>query len=140
MMWLNRWLLTLVAASAALLAFVSSAAAQKGCDQFGAGEGSGTNPAVVRVEGKPGESVYLCGYVFVHTQGSAVEISLFSGTGQNCNTGTKIILPKLMVQPGMQLVNRIPYAYGEFTTPGHSLCTQTYGNGTVYSIFYWAQY
>lgn len=133
-------MLSVIIATFLFMALIDCAWAQKGCDQFNAGEGFGTNPAVVRVEGKPGTSVYLCGYVIIHTQGAEVQFELFSGLGNNCETDTVIILPKMAVGPGFRIVNRIPYAYGEFTKPGHSLCTQTFGDGTVYTIFYWAQY
>lgn len=135
-----RWMLTVIAATFLVMVLVNCAWAQKGCDKFNAGTGSGTNPAVERVFGKPGESVYLCGYVIMHVQGSAVEFELSSGLGNNCATDTVVILPRMAVAPGFSLVNRIPYAYGEFTKPGYSLCTQTFGNGAIYTIFYWAQY
>jgi len=89
--WFSRTLAVLVLLAAVTLA--DEAVAQKGCDRFSAAEVTGTNPPIVRVSGLEGKSVYLCGYVIIHSGGTALEFELTSGIGDNCQTNTTILIP-----------------------------------------------
>lgn len=126
----------------ALILFLSSgnALAQTSCDRFNAASITGTDPTgTERVPGVAGKRVYLCGYVVIPAGGASLEFELFSGTGDRCSLNTVTILPKMPI-PLAGIVNRIPIAAGEYTPVGHSLCSRTYGNGTLSTIFYWAQF
>lgn len=117
-----------------------NAAAQTSCDRFNAATIFGTDPTgTERVAGVMGKRVYLCGYVVVPDGGASLEFELFSGTGDRCSEDRTLILPRMPI-PLAGIVNRIPIAAGEYTPVGHSLCSRTYGNGTLSTIFYWAQF
>jgi hypothetical protein len=110
---------------------------QKMCDQFFTGILSGENPPIVRIPGVSGKRIYLCGYMVVHGGGPQATVEITSGNG-DCLTEKTSIVPKLAIAG--DLVNRTPFAAGEYTPLGHSLCTQTAGNGTVVVTLYWTQF
>jgi hypothetical protein len=123
-----------------LLLWPTVVMAQKPCDQARGAITSGVVAPVERVAGIAGKRIYLCGYVIMRASGGpGLEFEITSGTGTNCSTGKTVMIPRMDVPIG-GLVNRIPYAAGEKTAPGHSVCLQTWGTGSVTSIFYWTQF
>jgi hypothetical protein len=64
---------------------------------------------------------------------------LSAGTGVNCATNHVIIIPRTDVPPA-GIVNRIATASGETAPAGNAMCLQTWGTGSVSSVFYWAQF
>lgn len=117
-----------------------AAFAQKTCDQFRSNITTASMSRTEKVAAIPNKRIYLCGYVIVRASGSAdLEFELSTGTGRDCVTNNVLIIPRMDV-PANGLVNRIPYAAGEVTPPGNAMCLQTWGAGSVTSIFYWAQF
>jgi hypothetical protein len=93
-----------------------------------------------KVTEMPNKKIYLCGYMIIRASGGQdLEFQLTSGTGVACGTNTTVILPRMDV-PLSGIVNRIAVAAGEVTPAGHAMCLQTWGNGSVTSVFYWAQF
>lgn len=137
------WLIVL---AAFFLLFVppGEAWAQRACSQFKAAITSVPVAAPVqRVAGIPGKRIYLCGWVLVPTPPSSgsnqVEFEITTGTGTDCATNRTTLIPRMFVPAG-GLINRNPYASGETTAQGGAVCLQTWGTGSVTSIFYWDQF
>jgi len=70
--------------------------------------------------------------------GGSLDFEISTGTGGNCVNNKVLLIPRMTV-PSNGIVNRIPYV-GQRTEPGGAVCLQTWGNGSVTSIFYWAQF
>lgn len=117
--------------------------AQKMCNQYRAAiTAVPVATPTERVPAVPGKRIYLCGYVIMPSSASAgqsVEFELTAGTGTNCATNKVVVIPRMMV-PASGIVNRIAYASGETTAQGAAMCLQTWGSGSITSIFYWAQF
>jgi len=124
-----------------LLLFLSSESfAAAPCNQFRASITTGAMGMTEKVAAIPNKRIYLCGYLIIRASGGQdLEFELTSGTGVLCATNKTTIIPRMDVPIG-GIVNRIPVAAGEFTAPGHAMCLQTWGTGSVTSIFYWAQF
>ena len=135
----------LIALAAFFLLFVppGEAWAQRTCDQYRAAITSVPIAAPVeRVPGVAGKRIYLCGYILMPSSpaaGQSIEFELTTGTGTNCATNKTTMIPRMSV-PATGIVNRIAYASGETTAQGAAVCLQTWGSGSVTSIFYWAQF
>lgn len=118
----------------------SPAAAQKTCDKFRSAITTTQLGPVERVPAAGSNRIYLCGYaLWPNPPGQTLEFQITSGTGTNCAANTTVIIPRVSMPAG-GIVNRIAYAAGEFTPPGHAVCLQTFGSGSITSIFYWAQF
>jgi hypothetical protein len=135
----------LVALAAFFLLFVppGEAWAQRTCDQYRAAITSiPVATPTERVPGVANKRIYLCGYIIMPDSaaaGQSVEFELTSGTGTNCATNKITMIPRMRVPPN-GIVNRVAFASGEITAPGAAVCVQTWGSGSLTSIFYWAQF
>jgi hypothetical protein len=118
----------------------SQAFAAKECDQFRASITTGTMGVTEKVAAIPNKRIYLCGYMIIRASGGQdLEFQLTSGTGVGCATNTTVILPRMDV-PLSGIVNRLPIPAGEVKADVHAMCVQALGNGSVTSVFYWAQF
>jgi hypothetical protein len=135
---------TFLAAAALLLLLPAPASAQKMCDQVRTN--ITTAPAVMteKVAAMPNKRIYLCGYMIVRAGTDPpgdLQFQIVSGTGRDCGTNRTVIIPQMAVPASGVLVNRIAYAAGEKTPPGHAICLQVFGAGpALISTFYWAQF
>lgn len=129
--------------AALLLMAAGPAAAQRTCDQYkGAITAVPVASPVERVPGIAGKRIYLCGYIVMPSSdaaGQAVEFELTRGTGTNCAANRQVMIPRIRVPAG-GIINRTPFATGETTAAGEAVCLQTWGTGSITSIFYWAQF
>jgi hypothetical protein len=116
--------------------------AQRTCDQFRAAiTAVPVTTPTERVPAIAGKRIYLCGYIIMPSSagGQLVDFELTSGTGTNCATNKVTIIPRMTV-PASGIVNRTDMASGEKSAPGAAMCLQTWGTGSITSIFYWAQF
>lgn len=132
----------LLALLALLMLLAGPAAAQRTCDQARAAITAGTvaTPSE-RVAGLPNKRIYICGWIVMPVTppaAASLDFEITTGTGSNCATNKVILVPRMTVPSG-GIVNRIPYV-GQKTELGAAVCLQTWGNGSVTSIFYWAQF
>lgn len=128
---------------ALLMLLAGPAEAQRTCDQYrGAITAVPVASPVERVAGIANKRIYLCGYIIMPSSdaaGQAVEFELTRGTGLNCATNKNIMIPRIRV-PAQGIINRTAFATGETTAAGEAVCLQTWGTGSITSIFYWAQF
>jgi hypothetical protein len=110
------------------------------CDQSRAAITTGAMAITERVPAIAGKRIYLCGYLILRASGGQdLEFEITSGTGTNCAVGKTTIIPRMDV-PLNGITNRIAYAAGEKTAQSAAICLQTWGTGSVTSIFYWTQF
>jgi hypothetical protein len=135
---------TTLLAAAALLLLPGAASAQKMCDQVRTNTTTSPAPLTEKVAAVPNKRIYLCGYMIVRAgvdPPGDLQFQIVSGTGRDCLSNKNIIIPQMAVPASGVLVNRIAYAAGEKTPPGHAICLQVFGNGpALISTFYWAQF
>jgi hypothetical protein len=115
------------------------AAAQKACDQFRSATTTAPQSITETIPGIDGQRIYLCGFTIINT-GSGLTVSLFSGTGTNCNANQTVLVAPITLPNNSMLVNRIAIAAGEYTPQGHALCVQVTGTGNLTTLWYWTQF
>lgn len=132
-----------VALLALLMLLAGPAAAQRTCDHYrSAITAAPVASPVEQVPGLAGKRTYLCGYIIMPSTdaaGQSVEFELTTGTGLNCATNRQVMIPRMRVPSG-GIVNRTTFASGEVTGQGEAVCLQTWGSGSITSVFYWAQF
>lgn len=119
----------------------TGAFAAKECDQYRASITTGAMGVTEKVAAIPNKRIYLCGYMIIPSSGSgsSLDFELSAGTGVACAGNHLIIIPRTDVPPA-GIVNRIATASGETAPAGYAMCLQTWGTGSVSSVFYWAQF
>jgi hypothetical protein len=111
------------------------------CDQWRSNTTTGASAITEKVAAVAGKRIYLCGFVLIHSGTSAdFSFQLLTGTGRDCVSNQSVLLNSIPMPPNTVIVNRIPFATGESTPPGQAVCVQTFGTGSLTTIFYWAQF
>jgi hypothetical protein len=128
-----------LALALALVLLAVPAAAQRACDQFRSTTTIAPQSITETIAAVDGQRVYLCGFTIINT-GAGLTVSLFSGTGINCNANQAALVAPITLPNNSVLVNRIATASGEYTPIGHAVCVQITGSGNLTTLWYWAQF
>ena len=94
-----------------------------------------TNGATELVAAAAGQTVYICGYVFLlGSTGSATGISLVAGSGTNCGTGQSQLTPVYQFGAGAGLVHDPGLWSGIAAPDGEAVCIKTNAGQPVQAI------
>jgi hypothetical protein len=98
-----------------------------------------TNGATQLVPALTNARIYLCGYTF--WANGVVTVSLVSGTGTNCATGTVTLVPAFVFSAASQgITDGSGNFRGLATAAGQALCLNTSAGVAVQAIIYFTQY
>jgi len=122
-----------------LLALMSGANAQAHvCDKMATFSHAVPTGPVELVPAVPNQRVYYCGFT-ITAKGNTLDLILSTGTGTNCATNNTPLTPQMVFPNDFALSSRQD-SVGPYAEPGYALCLQTFGQGTLGGIIYFAQF
>lgn len=131
-----RTLLALAALAVASLGLASPAAAMQ-CTQAAIYDNNATG-ATKLVGGVAAQSIYVCGYTIV--SGGTTNVSLKSGTGTNCATGTAAVTPAYSMAAQGHVFDNSPEWRGLTVPAGKDLCINSSGTTiAVQAVIFYRQ-
>jgi len=123
----------------ALLACVQPARAQNVSCGNSVIYNANTNGATQLVAAVANARIYICGYTF--WANGAVNVSLITGTGTNCGTGSVTIVPAYAFSAASQgITDGGAAARGLSGAVSQALCINTSAGTAVQAIIYFSQY